>query len=97
MNWIEKTIKPLLEREYDKGYTAGVAAEKLVKAQADTQREYDLFRRGVVEGKRQALEEIANADIEELSPTEFNELMEMSKEEPFGFTGPIDDLELVLR
>ena len=94
MSFIETLIKPLLDAEYQRGYSAGVSAEKLVKAADQTQREYDLLRRGIEQGRAEILKEQEN-DIEEISAREFEELTQMDKE-PFGFVGTIDDLSLVL-
>lgn len=94
MSFIETLIKPLLDAEYQRGYSAGVSAEKLVKTADQTQREYDLLRRGIEQGRAEILKELEN-DIEEISAREFEELTQMDKE-PFGFVGTIDDLSLVL-
>lgn len=94
MNLIETLIKPLLEAEYKRGYSAGVTAEKVVKEKEWAEREYDLLCRGIELGKEEILKEMEN-DIEEISAREFEELTGMDKE-PFGFVGTIDDLSLVL-
>ena len=89
---IKNAVQPLLEAEYKRGYSAGVSAEKLVKAADQTQREYDLLRRGIEQGRAEVLAELEN-DVEEISAREFEELTDA---EPFGFVGTIDDLSLVL-
>lgn len=91
---INKAIKPLLDAEYKRGYSAGVSAEKLVKEKDRNEREYDLLRRGIEQGREEVLKELEN-DIEEISAREFEELAQLEKE-PFGFVGTIDDLSLVL-
>lgn len=94
MNLIETIIKPLLEAEYERGYSAGVAAEKLVKEKEIADLEYSALCRGIEAGKEEMLKELEN-DIEEITAREFEELSGMEKE-PFGFVGTIDDLSLVL-
>lgn len=91
---ITKSIKPLLEAEYERGYSAGVSAEKVVKEKEWAEREYDLLRRGIALGREELLKEIEN-DIEEISAREFEELAALDKE-PFGFVGTMDDMCLVL-
>ena len=91
---INNEIKPLLEAEYQRGYTAGVAAEKLVKEEEREKREYDLLCRGVQMGRDEILHEMEST-IEEISAEEFAELAEIDKE-PFGFVGTLDDLSLVI-
>ena len=85
-------VKPLLEEEYKRGYSAGVSAERLVKANDQTQREYDLLRRGIEQGRAEILAEL-DSEVEEISAREFEEL---TNAEPFGFVGTLDDLSLVL-
>lgn len=98
MSFIETLIKPLLDAEYQRGYSAGVSAEKLVKEQEWADREYDLLNRGRELGRDEMLKEMeADVDrqIEELSAKEFAELAGIEAE-PFGFVGTLDDLSLVL-
>ena len=85
-------VKPMLEEEYKRGYSAGVSAERLVKANDQTQREYDLLRRGIEQGRAEILAEL-DSEVEEISAREFEELTDA---EPFGFVGTLDDLSLVL-
>ena len=94
MNLIEKMIKPLLDAEYEKGYSAGVSAEKLVKEKEMADLEYSALCRGIEAGKEEMLKEMEK-NIEEISAREFEELTGMDKE-PFGFVGTLDDLSLVL-
>lgn len=94
MNLIETIIKPLLDAEYQRGYSAGVSAEKIVKEKEWAEREYDLLCRGVELGRDEILKEMEK-EVEEISAREFEELTGMDKE-PFGFVGTIDDLSLVL-
>ena len=94
MSFIETIIKPLLEAEYKRGYSAGVSAEKLVKEKDRKNREYDILCRGIAHGREEVLKELEN-DIEEITAREFEELAQLEKE-PFGFVGTIDDLSLVL-
>lgn len=94
MSFIETLIKPLLDAEYQRGYSAGVSAEKLVKEKDWAEREYDLLCRGMELGKDIVLKDIEN-DIEEISAREFEELAQLEKE-PFGFVGTMDDMSLVL-
>ena len=89
---VKNAIAPLLEAEYKRGYSAGVSAEKLVKAADQTQREYDLLRRGIEQGRAEVLAEL-DTDVEEISAREFEEI---TNAEPFGFVGTLDDLSLVL-
>lgn len=93
---IEKLIKPLIDEAYNKGFSAGVNAEKLIKAKRNSELDYDLLRRGAEIGREETLRALEK-DIEEISTEEFNELTSMVKEkEPFGFVGTIDDIGLIL-
>ena len=80
--------------EYDRGFSAGVNAERLVKEKEWAEREYDLLCRGAELERQRILADLEN-EIEEISAAEFAELAELDKE-PFGFVGTIDDLSLVL-
>lgn len=95
MSLIERMIKPLLDAEYEKGYSAGVSAEKLVKEKEMADLEYSALCRGIEAGKEEILKELENNRVEEISAREFDKLTGMDKE-PFGFVGTIDDLSLVL-
>ena len=87
-------VKPMLEAEYKKGYSAGVSAEKLVKEKEWAKREYDLLSRGREMGREEMLQEMKD-DIEEITAREFEELANLDKE-PFGFVGDMDHMSLVL-
>lgn len=91
---IKKMIKPLLDEEYNRGYAAGVSAEKLVKEKEIADLEYNALCRGIEAGREEALKGIEE-EIEEITAKEFEELAQLEKE-PFGFVGTIDDLSLVL-
>ena len=93
-NFIRTILKPILDDEFNRGYSAGVSAEKLVKANEANDREYDILQRGKELGRLELIEELEN-DLEEITAEEFNRLCN-SDPEPFGFVGTIDDLELVL-
>ena len=80
--------------EYNRGFSAGVNAERLVKEKEWAEREYDLLCRGA-ELERQRILADLEIETEEISAAEFEELTGMDKE-PFGFVGTIDDLSLVL-
>lgn len=95
MNLIERMIKPLLDAEYDKGYSAGVSAEKLVKEKEMADLEYNALCRGIEAGREEMLKELEEMETEEITAREFEELTGMANE-PFGFVGTIDDLSLVL-
>lgn len=92
---IMKSIKPLLDAEYQRGYSAGVSAEKVVKEKEWQEREYDLLCRGIELGRDELLKELEREEVEEISAREFEELTGMAKE-PFGFVGTMDDMSLVL-
>jgi hypothetical protein len=93
---IERLIKPLIDEAYNKGFSAGVNAEKLIKAKRNSELDYDLLRRGAEIGREETLRALEE-DIEEISTEEFNELTSMVEEEkPFGFVGTIDDIGLIL-
>lgn len=92
---IMKGLKPLLDAEYNRGYSAGVTAEKVVKEKEWQEREYDLLCRGIELGRDELLRELEQEEVEEISAREFEELAGMNKE-PFGFVGTLDDLSLVL-
>ena len=93
MSIIKKIFQPLFEDEYNRGFTAGVNAEKLVKEKDWEQREYDLLCRGAELERKKILAEL-ETEIEEISAKEFEELINMNKE-PFGFTGTMDNMQLV--
>ena len=88
---IKKTLKPMFEDEYNRGFNAGVTAEKLVKDQERQQREYDLLRRGAELGREELLKEF-ESEIEEITAEEFDRLSKES--EPFGFVGTMENMRL---
>ena len=94
MSFITTMIQPLLNAEFERGIEVGVLRERLVKDTERQKREYDLLCRGVQLGRDEILREL-EAETEEISAAEFEELAGMNKE-PFGFVGTIDDLSLVL-
>lgn len=98
--FVKKFIRPLLEDEFNRGYIAGVTAEKLVKDKEFNEREYAALKRGEAIGETKARAEFIREmerEIEEISAEEFAELAGIKEEtEPFGFVGTIDDLSLVL-
>lgn len=95
---IMKSIKPLLDAEYQKGYSAGVSAEKVLKDKEWAEREYDLLARGKLLGRAEMLKELeddVDVEIEEISAREFEELTN-TKPEQFGFVGDMEHMTLVL-
>lgn len=95
MKLIEMVLKPLIDEAYDKGFAAGVNAERLVKEKRDSEHEYDLLRRGAELGREETLRAL-EAEIDEIDAAEFNRIAAMSEDKPFGFVGTIDDISLVL-
>ena len=93
-NFIKWLFKPIFDEEWNRAFSAGVNAERLVKAKIDGEREYDILKRGKELGRLELIEEL-ESDIQEISAAEFNRLTN-SNPEPFGFVGPIDDLQLGL-
>ena len=98
MEWVERAIKPLLENEYQRGYDAGVLAEKLVKEQEVIEHEHETLRLGISIGRNQAFKEMEDeTDVQEISAEDFNAIAaEVEEKAPFGFVGTIDDIGLVL-
>ena len=92
--FIKNAVQPLLDAEYQRGFSAGVNAEKLVKANDMAEIEHNALVRGIDMGKEIVLKDI-DREIEELDAKEFAELADI-EEEPFGFVGTLDDLSLVL-
>ena len=89
---IRKTLKPMFEDEYNRGFNAGVTAERLVKDHEKEQREYDLLRRGAELGREELLKEL-ESEVMEISSREFDELSQM-KSAPFGFVGTMENMRL---
>ena len=94
MKIIEFILKPILDAEFNRGYSAGVSAEKLVKAKLDSEREYDILQRGKEIGRQELLKEM-ESDTEEITAEEFDRLAEMEPK-PFGFVGTMEKMQLVL-
>ena len=94
MKIIEFILKPILDAEFNRGYSAGVSAEKLVKAKLDSEREYNILQRGKEIGRQELLKEM-ESDIEEITAEEFERLAEMEPK-PFGFVGTMEKMQLVL-
>lgn len=94
--WIKNAIKPLLDEAYNKGFSAGVYAEKLKENKELTEREHYLYTYGYNQGCADTKAE--NGIIEEISAEEFDRLTGAKTEIPdgFGFVGTIDDLSLAL-
>ena len=94
-NFIKWLFKPIFDEEWNRAFSAGVNAERLVKAKSDSEREYDILKRGKELGRLELIEEL-ESDIQEIGTEEFNQLANMVDDKPFGFVGTIDDLQLVL-
>ena len=96
MNFIETIMKPLLDAEYDRGFSAGVNAEILKEKKELTDRELYLYEYGYKMGVADTMAE--NGIIEEISAEEFDRLSGAKTEIPdnFGFVGTMDDISLVL-
>ena len=99
---IRSIMQPILDEAYNKGFSAGVSAEKLKEKKELTEREHYLFTYGYKQGKADAMAE--NGIIEEISAEEFERLANEKPEpttrteipEGFGFVGTVDDISLVL-
>ena len=96
MEWIKRVIKPLLDEAYNKGFSAGVSAEKLKEKKDLNERELYLYQYGYEMGVADYKAE--HGEIEEISAEEFDRLTGAKTEIPdnFGFVGTIDDISLVL-
>ena len=94
--WIKNAIKPLLDEAYNKGFSAGVSAEKLKERHDLNERELYLYEYGYKMGVADTKAECGV--IEEISAEEFDRLAGAKTEIPdnFGFVGTIDDISLVL-
>ena len=99
---IRSIMQPLLDEAYNKGFSAGVSAEKLTEKKELTERELYLYTYGYNQGKADCKAE--HGIIEEISAEEFDRLTRESAEpttrteipEGFGFVGTMDDISLVL-
>lgn len=94
--FIKSIIKPLLDDAYEKGFSAGVSAEKLKEKQELNERELYLYEYGYKMGVADTKAE--NGIIDEISANEFDRLAGAKTEIPenFGFVGTMDDISLVL-
>ena len=100
MSFVETLMKPLLDEAYNKGFSAGVSAEKLKEKHDLNDRELYLYEYGYKMGVADTKAECGV--IEEISAEEFDRLAS-EPEQPrteipdnFGFVGTIDDLSLAL-
>ena len=93
---IRSIIQPLLDEAYNKGFSAGVSAEKLKEKKDLNERELYLYQYGYEMGVADYKAE--HGEIEEISAEEFDRLTGAKTEIPdnFGFVGTIDDISLVL-
>lgn len=93
---IRSIMQPLLDEAYNKGFRAGVSAEKLKEKKDLNERELYLYQYGYEMGVADYKAE--HGEIEEISAEEFDRLTGAKTEIPdnFGFVGTIDDISLVL-
>lgn len=94
---IRSIMQPLLDEAYNKGFSAGVSAEKVKEKHDLTERELELYKYGYEMGVADTKAE--NGIIEEISADEFDRLAGQPKTEipdNFGFVGTMDDISLVL-
>ena len=93
---IRSIMQPLLDEAYNKGFSAGVSAEKLKERHDLNERELYLYEYGYKMGVADTKAECGV--IEEISAEEFDRLAGAKTEIPdnFGFVGTIDDISLVL-
>ena len=96
MSFVETMMKPLLDEAYNKGFSAGVSAEKLKEKHDLNDRELYLYEYGYKMGVADTKAEYGV--IEEISADEFDRLTGAKTEIPegFGFVGTLDDISLVL-
>ena len=96
MSFIEQIVKPLIDDAYQRGFSAGVSAEKLKEKKDLNERELYLYQYGYEMGVADYKAE--HGEIEEISAEEFDRLAGAKTEIPdnFGFVGTIDDISLVL-
>ena len=95
MSIVETMMKPLLDDAYQKGFSAGVSAEKVREKKELTEIERSLYEYGYKMG---VADTKAENGIIEISTEEFDRLAGAKTEIPdnFGFVGTIDDISLVL-
>ena len=93
---IRSIMQPLLDEAYNKGFSAGVSAEKLKEKKDLNERELYLYQYGYEMGVADYKAE--HGEIEEISAEEFDRLTGAKTEIPdnFGFVGTMDDISLVL-
>lgn len=95
---IRSIMQPLLDEAYNKGFSAGVSAEKLKENKELTEREHFLYTYGYNQGVADYKAE--HGEIEEISAEEFDRLTSEAPRteipDNFGFVGTIDDISLVL-
>ena len=95
---IRSIMQPLLDEAYNKGFSAGVSAQKLTEKKELNDRELYLYEYGYKMGKADTMAE--NGIIEEISAEEFDRLYGQNTKteipDGFGFVGTIDDMSLVL-
>ena len=95
---IRSIMQPLLDEAYNKGFSAGVSAEKLKENKELNERELYLYQYGYEMGVADYKAE--HGEIEEISAEEFDRLYAQNTKteipEGFGFNGTIDDISLVL-
>ena len=96
MSFIEQIVKPLIDDAYQRGFSAGVSAEKLKEKKDLNERELYLYQYGYEMGVADYKAE--HGEIEEISAEEFDRLTGAKTEIPdnFGFVGTMDDISLVL-
>ena len=94
MSFVETLMKPLIDDAYQKGFSAGVSAEKVREKKELTDIERSLYEYGYKMG---VADTKAECGIVEISAEEFDELTKTNiPEGPFGFVGTMDDMSLVL-
>ena len=94
---IRSIMQPLLDEAYNKGFSAGVSAEKLKENKELNDREHFLYTYGYNQGVADYKAE--HGEIEEISAEEFDRLAGSKTEipeGPFGFVGTMDDMSLIL-
>lgn len=63
---VEKILKALFDDAYEKGYQAGVNAERLVKEEDYARRMGECYDYGYIKGKEDTLAEIGEIDLDGL-------------------------------
>jgi hypothetical protein len=93
---VKRSIKPLVDEAYKKGFDAGVAAQILKEKKELTDRELTMYEYGYNMG---VADYKAEHGVVEISAEEFDKLADekpSEPSEPFGFVGTMDDMSLVL-